>query len=180
MVGPTAQLVSEHESILAVLEVQETLSAAIRGGEQPPAELCEQLVVFMRVFADNRHHHKEEELLFPALERAGLPREGGPVGVMLYEHEIGRGLVARMADAARLWSKGDAAALAEFGKAAREHAALLRSHIEKENQILFPMAERFLDATTKCHLAEQFSVHDASRGDGDRPGPLLAAAAGLA
>lgn len=176
---PTERLVNEHEKILAVLDVQETLGAAIARGERPPADLCEQIVIFMRVFADDRHHHKEEELLFPALERAGLPREGGPVGVMLHEHEIGRAMIARMAEAARGRAAGDPAALTAFGVAAREHAALLRSHIQKENQILFPMAERFLDAATKSHLSEQFAARDAARGDRDLPGGLLAEAAGL-
>jgi hemerythrin-like domain-containing protein len=171
---PTERLTEEHEKILAVLDVQEALCADIRRGEEPPAGLCEQIVTFMRVFADDRHHHKEEELLFPALERAGLPRDGGPVGVMLHEHEIGRALIARMAEAAERWSAGDVAGLAAFGTAAAEHASLLRAHIQKENQILFPMAERFLDADTKRDLAAQFEARDAARGDRDRPGALLA------
>jgi hemerythrin-like domain-containing protein len=176
---PTQRLIDEHEKILAVLDVQETLCAGIDRGEKPTAGLCEQIVMFMQVFADDRHHHKEEDLLFPALERAGMPRDGGPVGVMLHEHEIGRGLIARMAAAARQWSAGDADAVAVFGSAAREHAGLLRSHIEKENHILFPMAERFLDAATKQSLAEQFEARDAARGDRDRPGALLAERAHL-
>lgn len=176
---PTERLMEEHERILAVLDVQEALCADIRRGEQPPAGLCEQIVNFMRVFADDRHHHKEEDLLFPALEQAGLPRDGGPVGVMLHEHEIGRGWITRMAEAARRWSDGDVAGLGAFAAAATEHAGLLRAHIEKENQILFPMAERFLDADTKRRLAEQFAARDAARGEGDRPGALLAERAGL-
>jgi len=171
---PTERLMAEHERILAVLDVQDALCDEIRRGDHPPAGLCEQIVTFMRVFADDRHHHKEEDLLFPALERAGLPRDGGPVGVMLSEHEIGRGLIARMADAAEKWSAGDVAGLAAFGSVAAEHASLLRAHIQKENQILFPMAERFLDAATKGDLAAQFEARDAARRDRDRPGALLA------
>lgn len=169
----------EHEKILAVLDVQAALCDAVRRGEQPPAGLCEQIVTFMQVFADDRHHGKEEEMLFPALERAGLPRDGGPVGVMLHEHEIGRALIARMAQGAEKWSAGDAGGLAAFATAAAEHASLLRSHIEKENHILFPMAERFLDAGTKRDLVERFEAHDAARGDRDRPGSLLAERAGI-
>jgi hemerythrin-like domain-containing protein len=93
---------------------------------------------------------------------------------MLSEHEIGRGLIARMADAAGKWNAGDVAGLAAFGSAAAEHANLLRAHIQKENQILFPMAERFLDAGTKDDLVAQFEARDAARGDRDRPGILLA------
>jgi len=177
--NPTERLVKEHEKILAVLDLQDTLSAGIQRGEHPPADLCEQIVMFMRVFADDRHHHKEEDLLFPALERAGMPRNGGPVGVMLHEHEIGRGLMARMAEAASRWATGDAEGLSAFAIAAKEHAALLRSHIQKENQILFPMAERFLDAETKRDLAAQFAARDEARGEKDRPGALLAERAGL-
>jgi hemerythrin-like domain-containing protein len=33
---------------------------------------------FLTVFVDKCHHGKEEEFLFPALEAAGIAREGGP------------------------------------------------------------------------------------------------------
>ena len=53
-------------------------------------------------------------------------------------------------------------------------ARLFAQPVERSLQILFPMAERFLDADTKRDLAAKFEARDAARGDRDRPGALLA------
>jgi hemerythrin-like domain-containing protein len=36
------------------------------------------MMEFLSVFADTCHHGKEEDFLFPGLEAAGIPNEGGP------------------------------------------------------------------------------------------------------
>ncbi|MGD0266766.1 MAG: hemerythrin domain-containing protein, partial [Candidatus Methylomirabilota bacterium] len=36
------------------------------------------------------HHGKEENLLFKTMVDRGFPRQGGPIAVMLHEHETGR------------------------------------------------------------------------------------------
>jgi hemerythrin-like domain-containing protein len=54
--------------------------------------------------------------------------------------------------------------------------ALLHSYIQKENQVLFPTAERLLDPDTQARLAEHFAAHDAARNDADQLLPLLAEA----
>ena len=56
---------------------------------------------FLKEFADKCHHGKEEGILFPALTAAGLPSQGGPVGVMLHEHVEGRALIQEMEKAVR-------------------------------------------------------------------------------
>jgi hemerythrin-like domain-containing protein len=90
--------------------------------------------------AEVMHHFVvEEQALFPLLERhLGLTH--GPLPVMHAEHAEFRELL-----------QGFAAALRGGERAAqRAHAeqliALLRGHIAKEDQVLFPMAERFLSA----------------------------------
>ncbi|MGZ6144162.1 MAG: hemerythrin domain-containing protein [Myxococcales bacterium] len=122
----TQLLMEEHQIILKALRVLEAVAA--RGGPPPQA-----LLDFFTEFADRHHHYKEEEILFPALEEAGFPRDAGPVGVMLHEHEQGRALTAALRDPA------------QFVQAAREYAALLSGHIAKENEVLFPMADRAVE-----------------------------------
>jgi hemerythrin-like domain-containing protein len=51
------------------------------------ATTLEESVNFLRHFADECHHFKEEKLLFPLMEEDGIPREGEPIGMMLVEHE---------------------------------------------------------------------------------------------
>ena len=96
----TQLLMEEHEIILRGLRVLEVLAAKAARGDPVPPQAVDQMIGFLTGFADTHHHHKEEEILFPALEDAGLPSDGGPVGVMLQEHVQGRALIAALRQAA--------------------------------------------------------------------------------
>jgi hemerythrin-like domain-containing protein len=76
------------------------------------------------------------------MNEAGMPSEGGPVGMMLAEHEQGREFTAAMKDAAEKWEKGDRSARGAVAHNALGYVSLLHLHIQKEDKILFPMAER--------------------------------------
>ncbi len=151
----TEDLMTEHRAIERLLVVLESMSARLERGERiPPANMSD-VVEFIAVFADKCHHGKEEGLLFPAMEAAGVPREGGPIGQMLEEHATGRAFVAEMRHASETYA-GDPAAGAEFASGARGYAELLRAHIAKEDSVLYPMADKFLPVAVKMDLAEQF------------------------
>lgn len=111
---------------------------------------------FISNFADGCHHAKEEDLLFPALERAGVPREGGPIGCMMHEHEQGRALVRSMKENLDAAAAGVPNAVDAVRRAAAGYVGLLRQHIQKEDNILFVMAERALDCQKKQELISAF------------------------
>ena len=93
---PTDQLKDEHKGISLMLQILGKVCEQIEAGIQISTEHLEKIVDFFKVFVDTCHHGKEEDLLFPAMEEAGIPREGGPIGVLLSEHEQGRGYVSAM------------------------------------------------------------------------------------
>ena len=146
----------EHEAILRMLDATLNAAARIASGRAVRPELLVELVDFFRVFADQCHHGKEEEHLFPAMIRKGLPSKGGPINVMLAEHEEGRALVRRMIVAAEALSSGIPTAGPDWAAAARTYVELLRAHIAKENDILFVMAERILTDQEQSELALRF------------------------
>jgi hemerythrin-like domain-containing protein len=152
----TSTLRTEHEAIISMLDATEEAARRVDRDEPVRPEILEELLEFFRVFADRCHHGKEEELLFPALERKGMPRTGGPIGVMLFEHEQGRALIRRMSQAVAEIAGGNPAAAKSWAAAAREYTALLRAHIDKENNILFVMAERVFSDDEQTGLAEAF------------------------
>lgn len=94
----TRELIAEHDAVLVALQLLEKIATALAAKSDPAPGHLEQLLDFFKGFVDRCHHGKEEEVLFPALERCGVPRQGGPIGVMLMEHEAGRGYVKAMAD----------------------------------------------------------------------------------
>jgi len=146
----------EHDAILNMLGATEEVARRLGNQESVEPRVLEDLQEFFSLFADRCHHGKEEDLLFPLLEKKGLPRGGGPIGVMLMEHDQGRDLVMQMSEAARLYGTGNNDAGVRWAATALQYVQLLREHIEKENQILFVMAERMLSGEEQRTLAEAF------------------------
>ncbi|HEU4333054.1 MAG TPA: hemerythrin domain-containing protein [Candidatus Eisenbacteria bacterium] len=174
---PTEVLVEEHRVIERVLTALETAAGRLAAGDTVPPEFFLRAADFIRGFADGCHHHKEEDVLFPALTAAGIPNEGGPVGVMLFEHEEGRRFTAAMRAGAERLKAGDAGARDEVVRNARGYVELLRDHIAKENNVLFPMADQVIRGGAAAKMTESFEeIEREEQGDHDR---YLALAADL-
>lgn len=158
---------SEHETILDVLAALESITqpSALRDGLDTRS--AQDALEFLRNFGDRCHHGKEEQHFFPALAARGLPREVGPLAVMNSEHDEGRALLARMAEALADVKKDEVGARTRFALAATAYVALLRDHIDKENGVLFPMGDGMLSETEQAALLSKFEHFEhADMGDG--------------
>ena len=154
MPSPAETLREEHRVILRALVLLEVAAARLGGGQLLRDDLWDELLDWLRTFADRNHHAKEEQYLFPALGEAGVPAHGGPVSVMLEEHTEGRALLQAMA-------AGPAEGRAE---AARHYGQLLRDHIDKENGVLLPLAETVLDPQSQRLVARGFEKVEMEQG----------------
>jgi hemerythrin-like domain-containing protein len=154
--GPTEILMAEHEAIKTMLRVLENLATRFEREEPVDLEQVKKAIEFITGFADRCHHAKEEDLLFPALENAGIPRQGGPIGVMLAEHDEGRAHVRAMKEAVERLERGDKKAGIDWARNARAYASLLSQHIFKEDNILYPMGNERLSAEAQRKLQEEF------------------------
>lgn len=152
----TEELVKEHEGIKLMLKILTAVAHRVKGGCAVSQKDLDGIAEFLSTFADRCHHGKEEDFLFSALERAGVPREGGPIGVMLAEHAEGRKIIARLKDAFAAYGSGRDSAAEKISEAAGEYVSLLSHHIEKENGVLFPMAEGRIRAADDSRLVEHF------------------------
>ena len=141
----TSELMKEHEGITLMLNIMSKVSDNIQKNNVLNSDHMEKIIEFLKVFADKCHHGKEEKLLFPELERNGVPKDGGPIGVMLYEHQVGRGYIKNFVDAFNKFKEGDNKALTQIADEMKNYVNLLTSHIHKENIILFPMADKVLN-----------------------------------
>jgi hemerythrin-like domain-containing protein len=163
----TDELMSEHRVIERVIAVLEAGANRLEQNQEVRAGLFIEATYFIKGFADGCHHKKEEGVLFPSMIAHGLPSEGGPIGVMLAEHEQGRVITRQLRQAAESLEAGDATARAEVIKNARGYAGLLRQHIMKEDNILFPMAERVLPPDEQERVADGFeNVEHEETGEG--------------
>jgi hemerythrin-like domain-containing protein len=153
----TEMLSDEHRLIERVLDVVEKLT---REPVLRHLESWKKALDFIRHFADQCHHLKEEKILFPTLEEHGIPNDGGPIGMMLIEHEEGRSYVRSMFAAVARVEANDEDAQASLVASARAYIRLLREHIEKEDQVLFPMADGVISAEEQKQLLRAFEEQE--------------------
>jgi hemerythrin-like domain-containing protein len=153
---PTETLKHEHQVILLALGAAERQARQIQETGAVRAETVDEMVDFFRNFADGCHHAKEERLLFVRMQERGMPLQGGPIAVMLQEHDQGRRLVKAVAEALPGARNGDAEAIASVRDNLGTYARFLRAHIAKEDNVLFPMADRLLAPEDQRSLAEAF------------------------
>jgi hemerythrin-like domain-containing protein len=153
----TEILQSEHRVIEQVLSCLEAMAdQGLKEGRLDEASTREALD-FFQTFADGCHHGKEENCLFPLMEAKGFPRQGGPTGMMLFEHEEGRRHIRAMHATLSAAAAGQDRALRDFARHAHAYVDLLRQHIFKEEQRLFPMADQVFSAQDQANLVERFA-----------------------
>ena len=156
---PIKDLKMEHDAVQLTLRILDKICQKIeQSGEIIDLQHIDQLLEVFKVFVDKCHHGKEEELLFPALENVGVSREGGPIEVLLHEHQQGREYVQNMNAALVQYKKGDRTADDEFVRNAKGYINLLNQHIDKENSVLFPLAETHLSEQEQAKLWEGFEL----------------------
>ncbi len=152
----THQFKAEHEGIKVMLRIVERLCSKWESEGNFDDGEFQRIIEFFKIFVDRCHHAKEEDLLFPAMEEAGVPKDGGPIGQMLLEHEQGRGHVREMDGALAWYGSGTPGADTEIRAHGRSYISLMTQHIEKEDTILFTMADSILSAERQTHMFEEF------------------------
>ncbi len=151
MVFASTDLRKEHEGILLGLDILEQMIKTTDGRLKADFEEINDMLGFLKLFADKCHHGKEENLLFPVMEEAGIPNRNGPIGELLLEHEEGRRYISQMTDAVSGTFNEQA-----FASAAAEYILLLRSHIQKENNDLFNLSDEKIPQEKQTELLEAF------------------------
>ena len=157
----------EHRVIEIGLDVLEVMADRLTYEEFVPTDRIQALLAFFRMFADWCHDAKEEGVLFPALKQLCIHGERSTISVMLFEHREARALLHRMSDAVP--QLANRAARTQFVQAAHSYVQLLRDHIIKEDNVLFPVAESLL-ADQDTQLSEACELNEYAVGEGLQEG----------
>jgi hemerythrin-like domain-containing protein len=135
----TTSLRRDHELIEKVIKAMEATIQLLNEGKQIPESILYPVIDFSKNFTDVCHHSKEEQALFPALEQAGMPKNMGPIAMMLIDHERSREIGKHMEESAKKYiDSGNPTNLINDMKQYTEH---ITEHLWKENNKLFMMAE---------------------------------------
>ena len=172
----TATLSAEHRVIEQVLRCLLEMASQASVTGKIDLESARAALTFLRTFADQCHHHKEEDVLFPALGRVGFGPQAGPVAVMLSEHELGRAYLRRIDGAIQQASPSEADSAAHFATSVRSYVDLLTQHIAKEDNILFPLADQVLQGAAGEAVIGGFESAEAALDHGRLHAEMLAIA----
>jgi hemerythrin-like domain-containing protein len=157
----TKALVEEHRLILRMIALLEKNASLTAEGSYLNWQFYLDGIDFIRQYADRFHHAKEEDVLFKALVDNGMPKENSPVAAMLMEHDQGRCFVRAMESAVHEAQAGRTDTYQAIADNALGYAALLRDHISKEDEILYPLAERVIPETMRTGILQGYQTAEA-------------------
>lgn len=173
-------LMEEHRLIERAIDALVVYARGVgRGADHPRSDL-NGFVDFIRGYADAHHHGKEEDILFRAMVDCGMPTHAGPLAVMLAEHHEGRRLTQLMAELAAGEGDWEDQERSRLLKAGIGYAQLLRAHIQKEDGVLYPMAQNLLPEDAKEQVEQAFHRFEAEAANIKRASQLEKAVTELA
>ncbi len=151
LVTPTRDLRRDHEIILKVINAMDILRTLLkehnRGNNNALnanlLDIINDTVDFAKNFTDRCHHEKEEHVLFPALNNVGMPKDEGPIAVMIREHKQAREIIDRIESSIEGYKQGRSS-INDILQCIEEYIMLMQQHIFKENNILFNIADMML------------------------------------
>ena len=152
----TQVMVDEHVLILRMITLVEKNTALLEQGKFRNWQFYIDAVDFIRNYADRFHHAKEEDVLFVELINNGMPEKNSPIEAMHLEHEQGRAHVRAIEEAALKAIEGEIGQGAIIADHAKGYASLLRGHIDKEDNILYPLAERTLPGEVRPQMIKAY------------------------
>ncbi|MEM3788514.1 MAG: DUF438 domain-containing protein [Candidatus Bathyarchaeia archaeon] len=155
--SPIGTLLEEHKMIQKIAEKLGMLAEKVQRAESLDAiagELSELRHVVDELLDAEKHYLREENALFPVLERHGISE---PPAIMWMEHnqlrERKKQLKALIENATKMSFSDFKRQLGELAKAVGD---MLNSHIYKENNILFPAAQRVVTEQEWTSIMEDF------------------------
>lgn len=138
-------MMEEHQYILRMLTVVRNACYGILKGKEINYEDFDQMIDFIRNYADAHHHGKEEKLLFhEVVTHLGALGNKLITHGMLVEHDSGRLFIQELRAALDRVKSGDDESRLDVIANAISYTHLLKRHIEKEDTVVYPFAQRQL------------------------------------
>lgn len=158
------QMTAEHRYIETVIKSLQDAVTALGNGQRLNVEKLHNVVEFLRVYADQRHHQREEALFFPILIKRGVPPQGCPIGGLNNEHEKGRAFVSALDEQITLYEQHRTGAEQALQQTLQEIIKLYRHHLWMEDAMVFPMAEKLISEDDNRELMIKFADLDRAIG----------------
>ncbi len=158
-------LIDDHQTTERVFDA---VAQAFAEPDGPSMRVLMKFRDYVSEYVDSCHNKKEENHVFPMAEQRGIPRNGGPLAVMLAEHEASEGLLGQLRELIDRYVAGDQSVLTELRGTYDEYTSLLKNHFWKETDILYPMVRRVIDDADADALLAGIEATEAKLGANTR------------
>ena len=156
--SPTENLKREHEAIYDVLNIMSRIADDIKAKKVFYTSDIDTIADFLIVFWYNCHNQKEEQVFYPALVRAGIQTDDESIGDISHEHSMGRIYIREMCYSIENCKIGNSFSCERLVDSLNNYIDLLRFHIQKEEEVLFPKADVVLTEEELCEISNQFEA----------------------
>jgi hemerythrin-like domain-containing protein len=157
-------LMDEHRGFSVMLDVLDAIAGRLERGADVPWPMLTDVLDFFENFTD-RHHDKEEEMLFPLLAKHGIGPDQTVVSALMFQHEAGRVYGAKMRKELLRLQQGDPTAAEALAADARGYTELIREHIRIEDEYFYELADQVLTEAEHQVIVEQFSGSPGNRAE---------------
>lgn len=158
------QMTAEHRLIELVLKVLEDAATALEEGQTLDVRKLRGSAEFLRGYADERHHQREEAIFFPLLVKRGVPPQGCPIGGLNNDHAKGRVLLSALDAQLVSYEQHQPGAEPALRQTLQDLSKLYRHHLWMEDAMVFPMAEKILSEADHRELSARFDDLDRALG----------------
>lgn len=154
-------LMIEHRLIEQMLKVVQGKLAQVEQAQAIDPYFVDAAVDFIRVYADQTHHGKEEDILFRDIRKKNLSSADRQLMEELIEdHVFGRKTTKALVEANLRYRQGDAAALAEVLAGLKTLVDFYPKHINKEDDVFFPASRAYFSEEEDQALLAEFREFD--------------------
>jgi hemerythrin-like domain-containing protein len=154
-----AAIEDQHRSISAVIHgLQHLAGAALARDAEPDLALLRAMLSYVREYPERLHHPAEDRTLFARL-RQRTREADALIAELEAEHAQGEGRLEALAEALRRLEAGAPDGAAAFARQVREYADFHWSHMRKEEEQVFPVAERALVEEDWQAIRQAFEAH---------------------
>ncbi|MDH4213222.1 MAG: hemerythrin domain-containing protein [Candidatus Thorarchaeota archaeon] len=156
MVLPVGPLMIEHRLIERMISIMGKEIKRIQKNRDVDPKFIDTAVNFIRTYADQCHHGKEEKILFRDLQKKKLkPDDKQIMDELIHEHILGRTLTGQLVEAKSKFITGEKTALATIINLMQQLVDFYPKHIEKEDKIFFKSAMKYFTTAEKDAMLDE-------------------------
>lgn len=159
-------MVKEHHLIRDFIDKVQVAVEVSTWGERPPVEVFEKAIDFAEQYIETFHHDREEKILFPWLIEKVGPDLSVQFDILDDQHVRSKAYLAEIKRTLELYRREIRSGTADFFTWLSSYLSFVRSHLNQENHIFFPLIESVFSEKEQVLIQRLFDDRERKLGAG--------------